>query len=1082
MMIIGSLAGIVAVALLAAAAPAAAQDLAVYTDGLQNGFQNFSFGGGSDFANPDPTHGGNASISFTGNDTFNAVSFARPGAPLTTASFPRLRFFVRGGAPGGQQLRVILQVIPQPNDPSVEVASGELDAYIQGGVIQADAWTEVVVRFADPPLSFAGEFHRIDLQTDTPGGAQPVLFIDDVTLLAADGPAPPANPLLIERGVAVDQGFGPMVSDRFTWRDAANQPRVAVLAHNDGQGGPGGTRGGELRELRYETPAGTRVVRASGSGASGFGYVVSHRSEGGAGINADDSPLGHGFPGQIQRVFEGRHHAIFRFTQLYPRFATVAAGSTRFDVPVTMDWLFATGRDHPLWAVTWDLSGVPVNAVESDSRAPYGELLFDGAATEGAHSVIAGVGWGDRFKFATTTAPVTYNSQWTWNTPNTVPYAKLWTTAVDATMGTVQTQTIVQQDAGGYFGTSRWGTTSAGGVACAAGEEGPGLPAHLMPCSFNWPYQLINFSIGAVIGLDDNTPTNNTRLAWGTNFGFLGQAQYPIHGTALFGGPLAGNPRASGHPKKSYSTFVVLGRHSADPVGVQVAQIEAVQTTVLTAAIGSVATAGPAGINRDDPVTYVPAGWNHVYAAWAVGAAANRVDANFNVGAGTLANPLVIVSGWASVALPGAVRLNGVALAQDVDYFPSLRAGAQELWITVNRTLAGGVNRLQIEPAPELPPGHVSLSVTRIGTGSGTVTSAPPGIDCGVTCAAAYPAGTVVTLLPVGVAGAVFVAFGGDPDCADGSVTLTGGVTCTVEFSAQGLPPGFMTLSVTRIGTGGGTVTSAPSGIDCGVTCAAAYPAGTSVTLLPLAAAGSAVVAFGGDPDCADGVVTLTSGIACTVEFSRRVLTVSPPSGTYLTTQRFDLVLIETPGALAVVGRRAALDGVDMTAALGACRVAGALAGGAGTTSRCAGLSGGLLGVGSHTVSVTLDLADGSTATESVTWVVPAQAGPPILAISPPSGAYLTTQGFDLVLRIGAGAPPIVGGTATFDGADVTTALAGCVVPEALPAGGLALRCAGLTGAFLGAGSHVLAVALDFAGGARATATVAWQVHASTEP
>jgi hypothetical protein len=226
-------------------------------------------------------------------------------------------------------------------------------------------------------------------------------------------------------------------------------------------------------------------VRASGSGASGFGYVVSHRSEGNAGLGAaDDSPLGHQFPGQFQRVFEGRHHAIFRFTQLYPRYSRQNAmpPNTQYDVPVTLDWVFSTGHDHPLWAITWDLSGVPVDAVESDSRAPYGELLFDGSASEGAHSVIAGVSWGDRFKFVSTTSPVTYNSAWTWNTPNTIPYVKLWTTAVNATMGTVETQTIVQQDAGGYFGTNRWNTSSAGGNAC---NNIIGAANHVMPCDFN---------------------------------------------------------------------------------------------------------------------------------------------------------------------------------------------------------------------------------------------------------------------------------------------------------------------------------------------------------------------------------------------------------------------------------------------------------------------------------------------------------------------------------------------------------------------------------------------------------------------
>jgi hypothetical protein len=493
-----------------------------------------------------------------------------------------------------------------------------------------------------------------------------------------------ATTLTIDRDVTVDA----MVSDRVAWRDAAHQPRVAVLAHNDGQTGPGGTRGGELREFRYETAGGTRIVRASGSFASGFGYVVSHRSEGMDGIAADDSPLGHQFTGVFLRVFEGRHHLIFRFTQLYPRYSTTTATppNTRYDVPVTIDWVFSTGRDHPLWAITWDLSQVPVNAVESDARAPYGELLFDGSSSEGAHSVIAGVGWGDRYRFSTTTNPATYNSQWTWNTPNTIPYVKLWTTDVDATMGTVQTQTIVQQDGGGYWGTTRWNTTSAAGNACNT------IVSHLMPCDFNWPYQSINYSLDP---LAPDGPTNNTRLAWGTNFGFLGQAQYFIHGSAFYGGPLP-DTAAPGWPKKSYSTFAVLGPHSADPVGGVVGQIETVQNTTLTASIGGVVTNGPAGINRADSVAYAPAGWNHVYAAWALQAMANQVDANFNVGAATLSNPLVIVSNWTAGALPGTVRFNGATLVQDTDYFPSLRADSQELWITLDRNLTGEANRLEI--------------------------------------------------------------------------------------------------------------------------------------------------------------------------------------------------------------------------------------------------------------------------------------------------------------------------------------------------------------------------------------------------
>ena len=536
-----------------------------------------------------------------------------------------------------------------------------------------------------------------------------------ILALAALLPAVPSRgQMFIERSVNVGGMFG----DRFTWRDGSGLLRSAFLAHNNGQVGPDGTRGGELREFSYELSPGTlRIARASGSG--GFGFLVSHPSnKGNCTGGGDPSSLGHFLPGQWSRVFEGRHHAIFRFTQSYPRYCTTTFPPAQHNLPTTIDWMFATGRDHPLWAVTWDLSGVPADVLEDDSRAPYGELLFDGAANEGLHSVIAGVGWGDRYKFVSTNTPVTYNSNWTWNTPNTVPYVKLWTTAVDATMGTVQTQTIVQQDAGGYWGVNRWNSTSAAGAGCLD-------PSHVMLCDYNWPYQSINYSLP---WYEPDTPTNNTRLAWGTNLGFLGSSQYRIHGSAWYGGPLP-DTFAPGHPRKSYSTNIVLGRHSVDPVGAQVAQIEAAQGTALTAAIGSVALSGPAGVSRGDAVTYAPAGWNHVYGAWGLRAASNQVDANFSVGALPLARPLIIVSNWTG-AMP-RVFVNGAAQAQDIGYFPSQRPGARELWMTLNRNLVGFANRLEILPSIAQPEALVLVDDNGVLQPNETVVVAPRWLNSG---------------------------------------------------------------------------------------------------------------------------------------------------------------------------------------------------------------------------------------------------------------------------------------------------------------------------------------------------------------
>ena len=628
------------------AGDALAQNLTIYDDALQNGFLDYSYGAPPDFASTAQVHDGTKSIAFTGN-AYNAVSFARPATPVTTAQYPTLRFWVHGGAVGSQQLRVHLQ------NGGIDVANAELDTYIAGGALAAGVWREVTITLGSAPLSYSGTFDRIDLQSDI-DGLQGVLYIDDVVLIP---PAPqgPANTMQIEHGVMVVS----MASDRFTWVDSSGQPRVASLAHNNGQVGPGGGRGGSLREFRYQLPNGAQRV----AGLTGF------------------AP-GNGF----ERVFEGRHHAIFRFRQNYPRNCDTSASPVARTLPVTIDWVFTTGHDNPLWAITYDIDlaspAAPANTFWDDSRAPYGELAIDG---EG-FTAIGGVAWGDRFKFTTTSAPATLNSTWDWTAANTVPYVKEWltgplsgTNTLDATMGIVQTQTMSQQDAVGgrdaAVGTDVhvfWGTTSVAGNACVALK---------MPCANDWPYQANANSLGAAAG------SNNARLTWKTQFGFLGQTTYTVNDGVVATAP--------GYPKKSYSTYIVLGTHTSGPVEAQVTQVETVQSVTFDSIlIGSVKTGGAAGVTRADAVTYSPAGYNHVYGALAFDASGNRLDLDIAVGAGTLKKPLMIVSNY--TADYPTVKMGGATLVADVDYFASLRPAASELWITLNRDVTGAANHLEI--------------------------------------------------------------------------------------------------------------------------------------------------------------------------------------------------------------------------------------------------------------------------------------------------------------------------------------------------------------------------------------------------
>ncbi len=75
------------------------------------------------------------------------------------------------------------------------------------------------------------------------------------------------------------------------------------------------------------------------------------------------------------------------------------------------------------------------------------------------------------------------------------------------------------------------------------------------------------------------------------------------------------------------------------------------------------------------------------------------------------------------------------------------------------------------------------LTVTKVGTGSGTVTSDPAGINCGATCAAGFSDGTVVTLTATPDAGSKFDGWSGDPDCSDGQVTMDADKSCTATFT-----------------------------------------------------------------------------------------------------------------------------------------------------------------------------------------------------------------------------------------------------------------------------------------------------------
>jgi hypothetical protein len=170
------------------------------------------------------------------------------------------------------------------------------------------------------------------------------------------------------------------------------------------------------------------------------------------------------------------------------------------------------------------------------------------------------------------------------------------------------------------------------------------------------------------------------------------------------------------------------------------------------------------------------------------------------------------------------------------------------------------------------PPSEFELSVTKSGTGSGTVTSSPPGINCGATCAAEFPENEVVTLNQSAAAGSEFAGWSGACSGAGAcEVTMSEAKSVDAKFEPEPVVTEFE-LSVTKAGSGSGTVTSSPPGINCGATCSAEFPENEVVTLNQSAAAGSEFAGWSGAcSGTGSCVVTMSEAKEVTATFTAPV-------------------------------------------------------------------------------------------------------------------------------------------------------------------------------------------------------------------
>jgi hypothetical protein len=244
-----------------------------------------------------------------------------------------------------------------------------------------------------------------------------------------------------------------------------------------------------------------------------------------------------------------------------------------------------------------------------------------------------------------------------------------------------------------------------------------------------------------------------------------------------------------------------------------------------------------------------------------------------NVAVGDTSNAIVFVitntggdyTGALEVVLEGDRFALGVNTCTNDSLFAD---AACEVRVTFAPTaVMGSVGKLTVRGAPGgevvaqltgtgTAPTSSTLTVNRTGTGMGTITGGT--INCGAVCSERGAINRSVTLTATPIPGAMFGGWTGCDSATGNTCQVTVASNRTVVASFTGAATPMATLTVTKIGTGSGSV--AGTGITCGADCTETVALNSSITLTATPA-GNAV--FAGFVGC--DTVTATT---CTVRLT----------------------------------------------------------------------------------------------------------------------------------------------------------------------------------------------------------------------
>ena len=226
---------------------------------------------------------------------------------------------------------------------------------------------------------------------------------------------------------------------------------------------------------------------------------------------------------------------------------------------------------------------------------------------------------------------------------------------------------------------------------------------------------------------------------------------------------------------KTFSSFITFSPLGLQPLSLSIAPDAATVAPNGTAGYTiTVHNPNAGSVNLSSLADAIPATFSYV-----AGSTTGLTTANPTIGSGntlTWAGPLAVASGDHTLHFSATVgsttgTFTSSATATNSDGYTIAPSGPDGA-VTVSGT----------------PPTNHHLTVTRAGTGSGSVTSSPSGINCPSTCGADFASSTTVALTATAASGSTFAGWSG---------ACTGTGACSVSMSADRSVTATFTASTT---------------------------------------------------------------------------------------------------------------------------------------------------------------------------------------------------------------------------------------------------------------------------------------------